>query len=512
VSEPSTSFSFSLPSTSDSSSYSSIKRSQPCRRFQLHEIQLATKSFDETLVVGIGSFGKVYKGKIFDGSSLVVAAIKRLDSKSNPGAAEFWPEVEMLSTFGHCNIVSLIGYCNQGEKMVLVYEYIPNGSLYDHLHKLGTPLSWLQRLNICIDVGRGLHYLHTGVEVGVIHHDIKSANVLLDETWTAKITDLGLAKISDVYAFGVVLFEVLCRKRAVDTSHDEEHTGLAIWAVESIKKGKLTQILDSDIRDQICPQSLKEFVRTAEACLHRDPEQRPTMAEALGSLEAALTLQEKFNNSLQPTPTPSRRTIMDRIFGGNYGIHDRMGMSVIPLKDLITEERKSLRISDSSNSQKKKSHGQITVEILYKTLVDDKIPIDFAVPSQKPPIGTPNGGGLLILVIHECENLEGKYHTNPSVSFTFQGKLRKTRPMKKNHNPRWGKDFEFTLANSPTNDILHLEVVSTSWKKLTHPKESMGHIDISLADVVNNKRTNERYNLVDSKNGRLRAELLWITA
>ncbi|GJV57131.1 hypothetical protein Tco_1458136 [Tanacetum coccineum] len=109
-----------------------------------------------------------------------------------------------------------------------------------------------------------------------------------------------------------------------------------------------------------------------------------------------------------------------------------MGMSVVPLKDLITEERKSLNLDllaymDSSNSQKKKSHGQITVEILYNTLVDDKIPIDFPVPSRKPPIGTPNGGGLLIVVIHECENLEGKYHTNPSVSFTFQGKLRKTR-------------------------------------------------------------------------------------
>ncbi|GJV00612.1 synaptotagmin-2-like protein isoform X2 [Tanacetum coccineum] len=108
-----------------------------------------------------------------------------------------------------------------------------------------------------------------------------------------------------------------------------------------------------------------------------------------------------------------------------YGIHDRMGMSVIPLKDLITEERKSLNLDllaykDSSNSQKKKSHGQITVEILYNTLVDDKIPIDFPVPSRKP-----HGGGLLILVILECENLEGKYHTNPSVSFTFQGKLRK---------------------------------------------------------------------------------------
>ncbi|GKC63166.1 kinase-like domain-containing protein [Tanacetum coccineum] len=331
VSEPSTSFSFSLPSPWDSSSYSSIKRSPPCRHFQFHEIQLATKSFDETLVVGKGGFGKVYKGKIFDGSKLVTAAIKRLDSIFSQGV---WPEVEMLSTFRHCNIVSLIGYCNQGDEMILVYEYIPNGSLNDHLHRLGTPLSWLERLNICIDAGRGLHYLHTGVEVGVIHRDIKSSNVLLDESWTAKFGDFGLARIvprnqtyvsddvqgtlgyldpdyfytgkltrkSDVYSFGVVLFEVLCRKPAVDSSLDEEQRILAIWATKSIKKGKLTQILDSDIRDQICPQSLKEFVRTAKACVHRDPKQRPTMAEALGSLEAALTLQEKFNNSLQPTP------------------------------------------------------------------------------------------------------------------------------------------------------------------------------------------------------------------
>ncbi|GJS08279.1 receptor-like protein kinase FERONIA [Tanacetum coccineum] len=230
---------------------------------------LAINNFDETLVVGKGRSGKVYKGNVSNGSSLVVAAIKRMDSTYNQGADELWSEVEMLSTFRHCNIASLIGYCNQGEEMILVYEYIPNGSLYDHLHKLVTPLSWLQRLNICIHAGHGLHYLQTGIEVGVIHRDIKSSNVLLDESWTAKIADLGLAMIvprnqtyiesdaikgtfgysdpdycytgkqtrkSDVYASGVVLFEVLST------------------------------------------QSLKEFVRTAEACLHGDPEQRPTMA------------------------------------------------------------------------------------------------------------------------------------------------------------------------------------------------------------------------------------------
>ncbi|GKB70333.1 receptor-like protein kinase FERONIA [Tanacetum coccineum] len=282
VSEPSTSFSFSLPSPLDSSYYSSLKRSQPCRRFQFHEIQLATKSFDETLVVEEGGFGKVYKGKIFDGSSLVIAAIKRFNSWSSQGAAEFWPGVEMLSTFRHCNIVSLIGYCNHENEMILVYEYIPNGSLHDQLHKLGTPLSWLQRLNICVDASRGLHYLHTGVEVGIIHRDIKSSNVLLDESWTAKFRDVGLAmrvprnetylesdgvkgtfgyldpeyfytkkltRKTDVYAFGVVLFEVLCRKRAVDESLED--SSLKTWALASIKKGNLKLIIDSDIRDQI---------------------------------------------------------------------------------------------------------------------------------------------------------------------------------------------------------------------------------------------------------------------
>ncbi|PWA42161.1 hypothetical protein CTI12_AA547430 [Artemisia annua] len=184
-----------------------------------------------------------------------------------------------------------------------------------------------QRLSICIDAGRGLHYLHTGVEVGVIHRDITTTNILLDESWTAKIADFELVKIvprnqtyvetdiiagtpayidpnlfktlmvtrkTDVYSFGMVLFEVLCRKRPVDLS-----------LIECIKKGKLEQIPDSDIRDQIAPQSLKEFVRIAEACLQDLVEQRPTMAEVLGSLESVLTLQEKFDSLLQPTSKPA---------------------------------------------------------------------------------------------------------------------------------------------------------------------------------------------------------------
>ncbi|GKE53841.1 receptor-like protein kinase FERONIA, partial [Tanacetum coccineum] len=119
------------PSTS-----SSIQLSQQCRRFELSDIMLATKNFDKSLVIGRGGFGKVYIGTIFNGSTTVLAAIKRLDPNSNQGAPEFWAEVKMLSKLRHCNLVSLFGYCNDEEEMILVYEYIPYGTLEDHLHKL----------------------------------------------------------------------------------------------------------------------------------------------------------------------------------------------------------------------------------------------------------------------------------------------------------------------------------------------------------------------------------------
>ncbi|KAK9053856.1 hypothetical protein SSX86_024931 [Deinandra increscens subsp. villosa] len=330
----------------EASTSSSVQWPQSCRHFDFPEILLATENFDESLVIGRGGFGKVYKGNIINGSSMFVAAVKRLDSMSNQGASEFWAEVEMLSKLRHCHLVSLTGYCNYEKEMILVYEYMPNGTLEDHLHKLGTPLSWLKRLNICIGVGRGLHYLHTGtgIESGVIHRDVKSSNILLHESWAAKISDFGLSRIgptnqpstyvntlvkgtfgyldpnyfttgrltrkSDVYAFGVVLLEVLCRKRAVDKTLDEEQWGLVTWAEEFIKAGNLKHIVDSEIKGQIFPKCLKDFVRIVERCLRNNPKQRPTMAEVVVSLEFVLSVQEKMNSSLQV----SGRTILGRMF------------------------------------------------------------------------------------------------------------------------------------------------------------------------------------------------------
>ncbi|XP_076883950.1 receptor like protein kinase S.2-like [Bidens hawaiensis] len=305
-----------------------------CRQFAFSEIELATQNFAESLVIGRGGFGKVYRGTVTHGGIHLDAAIKRLESGSNQGAAEFWAENEMLSNLRHCHLVSLIGYCGDGQEKILLYEYMPRGTLADHLHKHRAPLTWVRRLKICIGAARGLDYLHTatGIKHGVIHRDVKSSNILLDDNWAAKISDFGLSKIgptnqpstyvstlvkgtfgyldpdyfqtgrltrkSDVYAFGVVLFEVLCVKQAVDRSIDEEQWGLAAWAQDSIKEGRLEQIVDSNIRGRIFTKCLKEFALLADRCLHSRPKQRPTMAEVVAGQESILALQEKTDSAL----------------------------------------------------------------------------------------------------------------------------------------------------------------------------------------------------------------------
>ncbi|XP_076927558.1 putative receptor-like protein kinase At5g59700 [Bidens hawaiensis] len=297
----------------------------------MSELSSATDNFDEKWCIGEGGFGKVYKGKIFD-SLTNTYAIKRMHFMADQGAPEFWVEVEMLSRVRHCNLVSLIGYCNEEKEMALVYEYVHNGTLYDHLHKKATLLTWSQWLKICIGAARGLDYLHTGTSTqdGIIHRDVKSSNILLDENYAAKIADFGLAKIgpinqtrthvstavkgtfgymdpnyfytgrltrkSDVYAFGVVLIEVLSGRPALDESLDE---GLAIWAQDLIKQGKLSHIVRPSLRDHISKSSLKEFSCIAARCLISHPNQRPTMTEVLGSLDRALAYQERSTTSSQ---------------------------------------------------------------------------------------------------------------------------------------------------------------------------------------------------------------------
>lgn len=202
------------------------------------------------------------------------------------------------------------------------------------------------------------------------------------------------------------------------------------------------------------------------------------------------------------------------------GKHDKMGMNVVSLKELTPDEPKELTLDLLKNMNpndpvNEKTRGQLVVELTYKPFKEEDMPKDFDESGEveKAPEGTPSGGGMLVVIVHEASDVEGKHHTNPFARILFRGEERKTKHVKKNRDPRWEEEFSFVLEEPPTNDRLHVEVLSSSSRiGILHPRESLGYIDISLADVVNNKRINEKFHLIDSKNGKIQIELQWRTS
>ncbi|KAK9069866.1 hypothetical protein SSX86_010262 [Deinandra increscens subsp. villosa] len=294
-------------------------------KIPIKEIKLATNNFSNENFIAKGGFGNVYMGKLTISGQQHTVAVKRLDRTQGQGNREFMMEIQLLTLCNHKNIISLLGFCDEEQENILVYEHAKYGSLNRHLKD--DKLSWTQRLKISIGVARGFSYLHNdvGLQHRILHRDIKSSNILLDENMEAKISDFGLSKIglsnvdmtfvvtnacgtvgyvdpdyyktgiltkeSDVYSFGVLLFELLCGRIACMTSYQDERRFLHSLAKRSCEENRLYEIILPSIKNDMKVDSFNVYSRVAYQCLKEKRTERPTMAWIVEKLEKALKLQ-----------------------------------------------------------------------------------------------------------------------------------------------------------------------------------------------------------------------------
>ncbi|XP_073355518.1 receptor-like protein kinase FERONIA [Aegilops tauschii subsp. strangulata] len=288
-----------------------------CFQFSLSEMKSATRNFDESYLIGHGGSGRVYYGMI-DGGATKMVAIKR--GRVEEDVSKFQTEIAMTAKLHHHHLVSLMGYCKEENELILIYDYMARGTLRGNLYANNTkepPLTWRQRLDVCIGVARALHYLH---ECSIIHNDVSTTNILLDERLVGKIPikvylpqdnshvstqllgSIGffdpeylctgqLTEKSNVYSFGVVLFEVLCARAAYDYSLSERQANLVYCALSCQKKGILNLIVDPYLLGKIAPRCFKKFVEIAEKCVSDRGIDRPTMREVFENLELCLAEQ-----------------------------------------------------------------------------------------------------------------------------------------------------------------------------------------------------------------------------
>ncbi|KAI3821261.1 hypothetical protein L1987_08825 [Smallanthus sonchifolius] len=298
--------------------------------FGIAELDAATDGFSQQNLIGQGGFGVVYKGTLSDGS---VVAVKKMMSSDTEADNDFVNEAEIISKIRHRNLLPLRGFCAtsdpvNGPERYLVYDFMPNGSLHDHIFNQKTSnylrLSWSQRQSIILDVAKGLSYLHNGIKPAVFHRDIKATNILLDSNMKALVADFGLAKQSrdgqsrmttrvagtygyvapeyalygqltekiDVYSFGIIVLEIMSGRMVLEDVKgvNPGMVMIADWAWEMVKSDRIEEVFDDSLREEgkLTKGVMARFVRVGLVCAHAMVALRPTISEAVKMLEGDL--------------------------------------------------------------------------------------------------------------------------------------------------------------------------------------------------------------------------------
>ncbi|KAE9603094.1 putative non-specific protein-tyrosine kinase RLK-Pelle-DLSV family [Lupinus albus] len=319
---------FKIGSTEEQNNEGDLQRmaSQEQKIFAYETLVAATKNFNLINKLGEGGFGPVYKGKLNDGREI---AVKKLSHTSNQGKKEFKNEAKLLARVQHRNVVNLLGYCVHCTENILVYEYVPHESLDKLLFKSERKeeLDWKRRFGIITGVAKGLLYLHEDSHDCIIHRDIKASNILLDDKWSPKIADFGMARLfpedqsqvntrvagtngymapeylmhgslsvkADVFSYGVVVLELITGQRNSSFNLDVDAQSLLDWAYKQYKKGKSLDIVDSTLASSMEPEQVTMCIQLGLLCTQGDPQLRPNMRRVV------VMLSKKPSHMDEPT-------------------------------------------------------------------------------------------------------------------------------------------------------------------------------------------------------------------